>query len=74
MLALFVAFVGPPSGARADDVLVAVASNFAPVAARLAERFEAASLHDVRLVTGSTGKLYAQIVRGGSSAYPAESA
>ena len=45
-------------------MLVAVASNFAPVAERIALRFEDATVHEVDVVAGSTGKLYAQIVRG----------
>ncbi len=47
-----------------DDVLVAVASNFAVTAAELAARFEEESHSTVRLSSGSTGKLYAQIVNG----------
>ncbi len=47
-----------------DEVLVAVASNFAVVVEGLEPDFEASTGHDLRLVSGSTGKLYAQIVRG----------
>lgn len=50
--------------ARAEQALVAVASNFAPVAEALVARFESTTGHRVTLVPGSTGKLYAQIVRG----------
>lgn len=53
-----------PAQALADEVVIAVASNFASIAEALADRFEAESDHAVTLVAGSTGKLYAQIVRG----------
>ena len=52
------------SSAGAEPVTVAVASNFAGPARELAERFEAETGLEVRLATGSTGKLYAQIVAG----------
>ncbi len=50
--------------AQAADVVVAVAANFAPVLQRLVPAFEAASGHHVRVIIGSTGKLYAQIHQG----------
>ncbi len=53
-----------PCPALADTALVAVATNFAVIAEKLTQAFEAASEHEVRLVSGSTGKLYTQIVRG----------
>jgi molybdate transport system substrate-binding protein len=46
------------------EIHVAVASNFTPALARLAERFEELHPIDVVLVSGSTGKLYAQIKNG----------
>ena len=52
------------SAASAEPVTVAVASNFAGPARELAGRFEAESGLEVRLATGSTAKLYAQIVAG----------
>ncbi|MDX1756411.1 MAG: molybdate ABC transporter substrate-binding protein [Marinobacter sp.] len=52
------------TGARAGEVLVAVAANFTDPARQLAERFEAQTGHRARLSFGSTGKLYAQIVHG----------
>ena len=61
MASLICAFA---AGAGAEEVVVAVASNFASVADGLARRFEATSDHQVTLVAGSTGKLYAQVVRG----------
>ncbi len=50
--------------AAADLATVAVASNFAPVFEKISQRFEAQSTHRVRMIAGSSGKLYAQIVRG----------
>ncbi len=53
-----------PPGLFADELSVAVAGNFAPVLARLGPGFEAASGHRLAVSSGSTGKLYAQIVHG----------
>jgi len=50
--------------ASADDIRVAVASNFRPVMSEAAQRFEQSSGHEVTLITGSTGKHFAQIVNG----------
>lgn len=61
---LAVAFALSATGARAEQALVAVASNFAPVAEDLAARFASSTGHGITLVAGSTGKLYAQIARG----------
>ena len=52
------------AGAVAADLTVAVASNFSRTASELAERFTAHSGIAVRISSGSTGKLYAQIVNG----------
>lgn len=54
----------PVAVARSDDVLVAVATNFAPVIEQLEVDFETSTGHDLKLISGSTGKLYAQIVNG----------
>lgn len=48
----------------AAEALVAVATNFAEVMTRLKSDFESAAPHTLRIATGSTGKLYAQIVAG----------
>jgi molybdate transport system substrate-binding protein len=48
----------------ADEIRVAVASNFRPAMKILAKRFEARSGHQVQLIFGSTGKQYAQIING----------
>ena len=53
-----------PHFALADTALVAVATNFSEVIDVLKTDFEATSDHKLTIVTGSTGKLYAQIVNG----------
>ena len=52
------------SAAGADEIRVAVASNFRPAMSAAAARFTQSSGHDVTLIPGSTGKHYAQIVNG----------
>lgn len=52
--------------AQADEVLVAVAANFAGPMAKIAEGFAGATGHVARISTGATGKFYAQIVAGGA--------
>lgn len=47
---------------QADTVLVAVAANFAGAADKIAKVFKAETGHEAVLTTGSTGKLYAQII------------
>ncbi len=51
-----------PAGAA--ELRVAVAANFLPTMEALAEQFGAAADHAVLISSGSTGKLYAQIVNG----------
>jgi molybdate transport system substrate-binding protein len=53
-----------PSFARADEVRVAVASNFAPVLEKLEPLFERQSGHRLTIVSGATGNHYAQIMNG----------
>ena len=53
-----------PGLAVGEVALVAVAANFAEVMERLEADFEAESPHGITVTTGSTGKLYAQIVNG----------
>jgi molybdate transport system substrate-binding protein len=60
-LALLI-FTGAP--AFAGEVTVAVASNFLNPFKQLIPVFQQQSGHTVRTVSGSTGKLYAQIVHG----------
>jgi len=50
--------------ANAEQISVAVASNFQPAMTEIAAQFEKASGHDVVLSSGSSGKLYAQITNG----------
>ncbi len=61
---LFVALFGSMLAAHAGEVTVAVAANFATTAGELARAFETRTGHRVRLVSGSTGRLYAQAVNG----------
>ena len=55
-------FLSASAQAAADELVVAVASNFLPTAELLKNRFESASVHRLRFSSGSTGKLYAQIM------------
>lgn len=60
-----VAFVAAAiSPATAAEALVAVATNFAEPMTRLAKNFERRSGHRLRIASGSTGQLYAQILSG----------
>ncbi len=52
------------AGVHADTLTVAVASNFAAALRDIASSFEAQTGHEVRVVPGSSGKLYAQIING----------
>lgn len=58
------AAVACAGNAVANTVTVAVASNFAPPLQAIERAFAAETGHRVRIVAGSTGKLYAQIVNG----------
>jgi molybdate transport system substrate-binding protein len=53
-----------PAPLLADEVQVAVASNFAPVLEKLEPLFESQSGHTLTIVAGATGNHYAQIVNG----------
>lgn len=50
--------------AHAETALIAVAANFADPAKRLAEDFGVQTGHSLKISTGSTGQLYAQITNG----------
>ncbi|WP_028302428.1 molybdate ABC transporter substrate-binding protein [Oceanospirillum beijerinckii] len=50
--------------AQADNVRIAVASNFTPTLKQIAQRFEQKTGHQISLISGSTGKHYAQIRNG----------
>lgn len=61
----FVAALGALGlAARAAEVTVAVAANFAGPLARIGEGFTAATGHTLKVSTGATGKFYSQIVAG----------
>jgi molybdate transport system substrate-binding protein len=53
-----------PSLALAEDVLIAVASNFAPPMKQIILTFEQETGHVVKSSFGSSGKIYAQIQHG----------
>ena len=53
-----------PVTGPAADIRVAVASNFRPAMLELVKRFEEQTQHKVILISGSTGKQYAQIRHG----------
>ena len=61
-LAVFDLATGLP--AAAGSLTVAVARNFEPTLRILVEDFEAETEHKVEIASGSTGKLYAQIIHG----------
>ncbi len=63
-LILLLAMVMGANQAPADEIRIAVASNFAGACKALADSFEAQSDHEIELSFGSTGKHYAQIVHG----------
>lgn len=50
--------------ARAGEVQVAVAANFAAPLAKIAEGFRAATGHVLKVSSGATGKFYTQVVSG----------
>ncbi len=50
--------------ARAGEVQVAVAANFAGPLARIGEGFTAATGHQLKVSSGATGKFYTQIISG----------
>lgn len=50
--------------AHAAELQVAVAANFAPTLGKLAPAFAAATGHVLRMTSGATGKLHAQIAQG----------
>ena len=54
----------PGLAVSADPLTIAVASNFVPVAEEIVAQFKAQTGHEVRISSGSTGKLYAQISNG----------
>ncbi|WP_395407181.1 molybdate ABC transporter substrate-binding protein [Pseudoduganella sp. UC29_106] len=63
-LALAASLLLASAGARADEVQVAVAANFAGPMQKIAAAFEQSTGHKVLQTSGSTGKFYAQIKAG----------
>ncbi len=63
VVALLACLLANPA-AHADEVVVAVAANFAGPLAALADGFAAASGHRLKTTAGATGKFYSQIVAG----------
>lgn len=55
---------GFPRPAGAGEATVAVATNFVPALRILLEHYQTESGHRLKVVPGSTGKLYAQIIHG----------
>jgi molybdate transport system substrate-binding protein len=64
LLFLTASLLPAPVPSRADEIQVAVASNFSDAARVLVKRFETNTGHSVTLSFGSTGKQYAQIKNG----------
>jgi molybdate transport system substrate-binding protein len=52
------------TAARADEALIAVAANFAGAVEAINAEFAKETGHTLKITTGSTGKLYAQISEG----------
>ena len=52
------------SASASEDIIVAVATNFLRTAETLRSEFQREDADPIRLVSGSTGKLYAQITQG----------
>ena len=61
---LLLPLLGVAAESAADEIRVAVATNFVGAMNALVERFEATSGHDVLVSSGSTGGHYAQIKNG----------
>lgn len=64
ILRLTILWSGFSVSATAGEVTVAVASNFLTTAQKISRDFQKETGHQVHLVNGSTGTLYAQIVNG----------
>ena len=63
-MAILLALLAIPAGARAGEVHVAVAANFTAPMEKIVPLFEAETGHKALLSFGSTGKFYAQIRNG----------
>lgn len=49
---------------KADEITIAVASNFTSTLEKIRQQFELQTSHKITLVNGSSGRLYAQITNG----------
>lgn len=63
-LSLFILLISLSDFLMADEIRVASASNFSEALKIIARHFEKNSKHKVTIISGSTGKLYAQIKHG----------
>lgn len=63
-ISLSVVLLSLATNLRAEEILVAVASNFSAPMEQIVEEFEKQSGHEVSLVFGSSGRLFAQIQNG----------
>ncbi|MCK7596759.1 molybdate ABC transporter substrate-binding protein [Microbulbifer sp. CAU 1566] len=64
MRALLLLWLLSPTMTRADELIIAVASNFTAPMRDIAKQFEQDSGHKVTLAFGSSGKIFAQISHG----------
>ena len=62
--ALLLLWVNLPQDSLADQLRIAVASNFAPALRTISEHFESQTGHKVQISAASSGKHYAQIIQG----------
>lgn len=63
-LTLVICLIAATSTAKAETALIAVSTNFAATAEKLAAAYEAQSDDTITLTSGATGKLFAQISAG----------
>ena len=61
---LLLIVLGLSAPVNANEALVAVATNFTTVLEKLRDQFEASTEYRIKVTSGSTGLLYAQIVHG----------
>ena len=64
LLSIWLILLSFARAALADDVTIAVASNFLPIAEQIAADFERETGHTVTISHGSTGQLFALISNG----------
>lgn len=64
LIVIFASVLAVASPVHAEDALIAVAANFFKTAEQLEVAFESKTGHDITIVSGATGSLYAQILNG----------